>query len=117
MKPSVNERQVVTGSTFFLGVMMLVMAFIQPSLWTIELFKVILQAVIVSGFIQTILAFHFAANKTDEAKTENSSKAFETMKSQAETISALTPNSNVDKPDLTLEAGQTATIEAKDGKS
>lgn len=82
-----TERQAVTAALYVLVIMMLVMAFIMPALWEIELFKVLLQAAAISGFINMVLAFHFAANKNDEVKSANTGKAFDALKAQAEATS------------------------------
>ena len=55
-----------------------------PTLWDVELFKIILQAVIISGILGMVLAFHYAANKSDETKTNNTAKAFDAIKAAAE---------------------------------
>lgn len=65
-----SERQVVMVMTYALGVTMIVMAKEQPSLWRVELYKTLVTVVIVTGFVNMILAFYFAANKSDEARTD-----------------------------------------------
>ncbi len=74
-----NERHAVTLAIFLLAAGMFMMARENPELWDIELFKIILQAVVISGIIGSILAFHFSANKADEKKVENTAKAFEAV--------------------------------------
>lgn len=87
IKP-LQERHFVTLAIFLLAVGMFLMARENPELWEIELFKIILQAVVISGIIGSILSFHFAANKTDEAKVENTTKAFEAIKATANVVTA-----------------------------
>jgi hypothetical protein len=87
IKP-LSERQAVTAAIFMLAAGMFLMARENPKLWDIELFKIILQAVIISGIIGSILAFHFSANKGDETKTENTAKAFEAITATATAASA-----------------------------
>lgn len=87
IKP-LNERQAVTFAIFALAGGMFLMARENPELWDIELFKIILQAVVISGIIGSIIAFHFAANKGDEAKSENTAKAFEAIRATASVVGA-----------------------------
>ena len=78
-----TERHAVTAAVFILGVGLLLMAREDPRLWSIELFKIILQGVILSGIIQMVMGFHFSANKGDETKSENTAKAFEAIRATA----------------------------------
>ena len=82
IKP-LNERQAVTFAIFLLAAGMFMMARENPDLWDIELFKIILQAVVISGIIGSIIAFHFAANKSDEVKANNTAKAFDAIAAAA----------------------------------
>jgi phosphate/sulfate permease len=66
-----SERQWVTVMVFGLAYMLLKMAVANGDLWNVELFKIILQAVIISAIIGAVVAFHFTANsKHDRADTE-----------------------------------------------
>lgn len=85
IKP-LNERQAVTFAIFLLAAGMFMMARENPDLWDIELFKIILQAVVISGIIGSIIAFHFAANKTDEVKADNTAKAFDAIAAAAAAV-------------------------------
>ena len=58
-----SERQFVTGMLFALAWGLLQMAVTNGTLWNVELFKIILQAVIIGAIIGSVVAFHFAANK------------------------------------------------------
>jgi hypothetical protein len=78
IKP-LEERHVVTLAIFLLAAGMLLMARENPDLWEVDLFTIILQAVVISGIIGSILAFHFAANKSDEKKSDNAAKAFDAI--------------------------------------
>lgn len=69
-----QERHFVTLAIFLLATGMFLMARENPSLWDIELFKIILQAVVISGIIGSILAFHFSANKRDVVETETEAR-------------------------------------------
>src|SRR6476646_10401149 len=79
-----SERQVVMGTTFLMGFIMLVMARDDATLWGVELFKTLITVVIVTGCINMILAFHFSANKTDEQKSANTAKAFDAITATAQ---------------------------------
>ncbi len=83
-----SERQWVTIGLFGLTVFLLGMAHYQPKLWAVDTFKSILQVVIVTGLINMVGAFHFAANKSDETKSENTAKAFDAITA---TANATTP--------------------------
>jgi phosphate/sulfate permease len=84
----IAERHAVTAAVFILAGAMLLMAREDPKLWDIELFKIILQAVIISGIFGAIVAFHFSANKTDEIKAQNTAKAFDAIKAASAPVSA-----------------------------
>lgn len=93
-----NERGWVTLGIFTLAGSMLKMAEVHPGLWDIELFKVLIQAVIISAVINMITAFWFAANKTDETKSENTGKMADAMKAVAESTSTPQPVQVVNEP-------------------
>lgn len=86
-----TERQWVTIGMFALVAGMLQMAYRYPSLWEVEVFKVIIQAVALTGLLNMILAFHFAANKGDEDKTQNTKAAFEAITATANASSTTDP--------------------------
>ena len=79
-----TERQGVTLGLFFMAVMMLLMAREDPKLWEVKLFEVVFQAVILTGLLNMVVAFHFAANKGDETKSENTGKLADAFRSVAE---------------------------------
>ena len=65
-----NERQIVTLLIFVTAWTLLRMAVVNGTLWDVELFKIILQAVIISAIIGSIVAYHFAAtNRQHEEPT------------------------------------------------
>lgn len=78
-----KERSWVTIATFILAGSMLKMADHDPKLWDVELFKTLLTLVIGTAIVNMILAFHFTANKSDEAKTDNTAKAFDAITATA----------------------------------
>lgn len=97
-----SERQWITIGIFGLIVGMLLMAMNDPTLWKDETFKDLLKLIVTTGLLNMILAFHFAANKGDEAKTENTRRAFDA-------IAAAANAGNPDpKPDIVPEPGETA---------
>ena len=98
-----NERQWVTAGMFCLIILLLSMAVVEPKLWTIEIYKSVLQAVVITGLLNMILAFHFSANKTDEVKADNTAKAFEAI--------TATAKAGGTEPDVTLKPGETAQAE------
>lgn len=79
-----SERQWVTTGLFALTVMMLGMAWVQPALWDVKLFEVIMQAVVLTGLLNMVAAFHFAANKQNETATENTGKMADAIKATAQ---------------------------------
>jgi cytoskeletal protein RodZ len=79
-----SERQWVTAGLFGLTVAMLAMTLRNPGLWDVKLFEVILQAVVLTGLLNMVVAFHFAANKQDEQRAQNTAKAFEAITATAQ---------------------------------
>lgn len=105
-----TERGWVTIGLFAVLTGLLSMAQADPRLWDVEVFKVIIQAVSLTGLLNMILAFHFAANKSDEAKAQNTSKLADAFKSVAENSTggtATTTDTATDSPDS--EPGLAAT--------
>jgi hypothetical protein len=79
-----SERQWVTIGLFALATIMFGMALVQPGLWEVQLFGVLLQAVVISGIIGLVAGFHFAANLADEKRADNAGKAFDAIKAAQE---------------------------------
>ncbi|QNA85133.1 hypothetical protein G4G27_14865 [Sphingomonas sp. So64.6b] len=98
-----SERQWVTIGAFALAALLLGMAMHEPALWEVEVFKVIIQAVTLTGLLNMIFAFHFAANKGDEDKTRNTAAAFAAI-----TATAQAGNTPAPTPDVMLRPGETA---------
>lgn len=86
--PEIGERQWVTIATFAFAVLLLAMAAMNPALWEVEVFKVIIQAVVLTGMLNMVLAFHFASNKGSETARENTGKAFEAITAAANASAA-----------------------------
>lgn len=78
-----NERQGVTLGLFAFAVLMLMMAREDPKLWEVKLFEVIFQAIVLTGLLNMVAAFHFASNKGSETARENTGKAFEAITAAA----------------------------------
>lgn len=78
-----SERAWVTIALALLIAGLLQMAADNPGLWRVELFKTLLTASVVTGALNMVLAFHFAANKADEAKTANTARAFAAIEAAA----------------------------------
>jgi len=89
-----TERQGVTIGLFALAGLMLGMAWVDPRLWEVKLFEILIQAVVLTGLLNMVGAFHFSANKNDEAKSENTGKLADAFKSVAENSTA-TPAADV----------------------
>ena len=102
-----SERQLVMILTYGMGLTMLVMARNDAALWGVELFKTLITVVIVTGFINMILAFYFAANKDNEDAAANTGKAFDAI-SRASSGSGTDPS--------VLKEGDEVTLEKKDEK-
>ena len=98
--PEIGERQWVTIGTFGFAVLLLAMAGTNPALWEVEVFKVIIQAVVLTGLLNMVLAFHFASNKGSETARENTGKAFEAITAAA--------NAGAVPPDAQAAADQVA---------
>ncbi len=105
-----TERQWVTMGLFALTVMMLIMAYRKPDLWKVESFKSILQAVMITGLLNMVAAFHFTANKSDETKSENTAKAFDAI--------TATANAGAGAPGdpSSIKSGDAVTITAEEPK-
>ncbi len=78
-----SERQWVTAALVGTLWIMLQMAVDNPKLWGVKLFEILIQGFALTGMLNMILAFHFAANKADEVKSDNTGKMADAMKSQA----------------------------------
>ncbi len=78
-----TERHWVTIGIFMLAVTLLAMAWWTPDLWGVEVFKVIIQAVVLTGLLNMVLAFHFTSNKGSEQARENTGKLADAFKAAA----------------------------------
>lgn len=104
-----GEKQVVMGTTFGMGFMMIIMARNDPALWAVELFKTLITVVIVTGCINMILAFYFTANKSDEQraiveekKVDNTGKAFEAITAAAQNNGMVSDSSAIHEGDTVV---------------
>lgn len=89
-----SERQWVTSGLFGLCAAMLIMAYFQPSLWEVKLFEVVLQAVVLTGLLNMVTAFHFAANQQSQQAGMNTGEAFKALRAQAEATKAVAPSTD-----------------------
>ncbi len=99
-----DERQWVTIGLFGLTGVLLQMATDRPSLWDVKLFEVLIQAVVMTGLLNMVLSFHFAANKAandmDHKRAENTAAAFRAIEAAAGTpTDAPQPVTVVNTPD------------------
>jgi hypothetical protein len=106
-----TERQGVTIGMFALTVAMLLMVREDPKLWDVKLFEVVFQAVVLTGLLNMILAFHFAANKGDETKSENTGKLADAFKSVAENSTQAPTTGAAEAADTVAEAAVDAAAE------
>jgi hypothetical protein len=81
--PDIGERQWVTIGLFAFATLLLGMAARDSKLWEVEVFKVIVQAVVLTGMLNMVLAFHFASNKGSETARENTGAAFRAIEAAA----------------------------------
>ncbi len=102
-----TERGFVTLGIFLLAASMLKMAEVHTSLWDVELFKALLTLVVGSGIINMVLAFHFAANKSDETRVEVDRTRAETTGKMADAMKAVSENSGI-SPDADGAAANAA---------
>ncbi len=94
MKPFINERQGVTIGLFAFAASMMLMARENPALWDVKLFEVILQAVVLTGLLNMVAAFHFASNKGSETARENTGAAFRAIEAAATGQAPASPGLN-----------------------
>lgn len=104
-----SERQIVMVMTYALSVTMIVMAKEDPSLWRVELYKTLVTVVTVTGFVNMILAFYFAANKSDEARSDLDAKRAETSGKLTDlAAAAIASTAAPTTPDVILQPGEIA---------
>lgn len=70
-----TERQWVTIWIILILLLMFTMAWLEPSLWKVERFNTILQAVTITGLINMVLAYHFSANQGQQLSSQNTQEA------------------------------------------
>lgn len=99
-----TERQWITAATFALAFFMFAMAINDPTLWRIDLFKVLLQGVVMGGLVNMVLGYFYTANSGDAAKTDNTGKAFDAISAVAQNTPAAT--GKPDDPVHTIEEGR-----------
>jgi hypothetical protein len=103
IKP-LEERHFVTLAIICIIVGMLMMAREDPKLWEVELFKTLLTAFALTGFLNMVVSFHFSANKGDEKKSENTAAAFEAIRETARTAAGSVDQAAADAAERTADA-------------
>lgn len=93
-----TERGWVTIATFILAGSMLKMAEVHGELWNVELFKTLLTLMIGTAIVNMILAFHFTANKSDEAKAQNTGKLADAFRAVADNAGGTTTDTGTSPP-------------------
>jgi len=89
-----GERQWVTLGLFASFWAMLQMAVNDPQLWNVKLFEVVFQAIALTGILNMVVAFFYAANKGDEAKVTATGKMAEAISDVAKASSASSASSD-----------------------
>jgi hypothetical protein len=112
IKP-LEERHFVTLAIIGIIVGMMWMARENPELWEVELFKTLLTAFALTGFLNMVVSFHFSANKADEKKVENTSKAFEAITETAKTAAAAGVDAKEAAAQAAEQTADAATAEAE----
>lgn len=79
-----NGRGLVGLATFSLTVMVLWMLKEDTSLREDEFFKIIATAIVLTGFINGVVAFFFSQNQLNSEASQNTRAAFDVMGKQAE---------------------------------
>lgn len=108
-----NGRGLVGLATFSLTIMVLWMVKSDESLRNDEFFKVIATAIVLTGFINGVVAFFFSQNQLNAEASQNSRVAFETMGKQADaakTVAERTPAA----PDTVAQAADATAAAAVD---
>lgn len=86
-----SERGFVTMGLFGFAVLLIALAAENPRLWNVKLYELILQAVVLTGLLNLVGGFHFAANKEEREavakRADNTAKAFEAIAATAATAS------------------------------
>lgn len=111
-----SERQCVTVLLAVLIGSLLKMADNDPKLWDVELFKILLQGAIMTGALNMVLAFHFAANKGDEEKTQNTRAAFEAITATATANATPVTDAVTTASQAVATAGQNKADEIAEGE-
>lgn len=89
---------------------MLQMAVNDPGLWNVKLFEVVFQAIALTGILNMVVAFFYAANKSDETKAGNTGKMADAMRASAEATTAALAGA-ADTGDGTIRDGDVVTME------
>lgn len=105
-----DDRQWVTIGLFGLTVVLLLMARENPALWEVKLFELLIQAIVITGLLNMVSAFHFSANKAatdaDQTKAENTGKAFDALKAAREPQPVKVVNDDADPVPIETQEGK-----------
>lgn len=99
----INERQWVTIGIFSLTGGMLWMAHDNPVLWEVKLFEILIQAIVLTGLLNMVTAFHFSSNQNNENATANTGRAFDAITAAATGVAPSdAPTGTPDDPTSTV---------------
>lgn len=109
-----NGRGLVGLATFSLTIMVLWMVKADESLRQDEFFKVIATAIVLTGFINGVVAFFFSQNQLNAEASQNSRVAFETMGKQADAAKTVAERSPAQPTDEgVIREGDQVTMEKR----
>lgn len=109
-----NGRGLVGLATFSLTIMVLWMVKADESLRQDEFFKVIATAIVLTGFINGVVAFFFSQNQLNAEASQNSRVAFETMGKQADAAKTVAERSPAQPADEgVIREGDQVTMEKR----
>ena len=109
-----NGRGLVGLATFSLTIMVLWMVKADESLRQDEFFKVIATAIVLTGFINGVVAFFFSQNQLNAEASQNSRVAFETMGKQADAAKTVAERSPAQPADEgVIREGDQVTLEKR----
>lgn len=109
-----NGRGLVGLATFSLTIMVLWMVKADESLRQDEFFKVIATAIVLTGFINGVVAFFFSQNQLNAEASQNSRVAFETMGKQADAAKTVAERSPAPPADEgVIREGDQVTMEKR----
>lgn len=106
-----NGRGLVGLATFSLTVMVLWMVKEDPELRQDEFFKIIATAIILTGFINGVVAFFFSQNQLNSEASQNSREAFQALGKQADAARTVAESAAPEGGRKVIREGDTVTME------